>query len=34
MISFDMVGVAVADRKGIREIDSYEELKAWWQDGN
>ena len=31
MISFDMTKVAVPDKEGTREIDSYEELKEWWQ---
>ena len=32
MISFAMTKVAAADKKGTREIDSYEELKEWWQN--
>ena len=32
MISFDMTKVAVPDKEGNREIDSYEELKEWWQN--
>ncbi len=31
LISFDMVRVNVYDKQGIREIDSYEALKAWWK---
>ena len=31
MISFNMKRVAVPDKEGTREIDSYEELKEWWQ---
>ena len=29
-ISFDMDKVSVSDKHGTREINSYEELKAWW----
>ena len=29
-ISFDMDKVSVSDKYGTREINSYEELKAWW----
>lgn len=32
MISFAMTKVAATDKKGTREIDSYEELKEWWQN--
>ena len=32
MISFAMTKVAASDKKGIREIDSYEELKEWWKN--
>ena len=32
MISFAMTKVAVPDKKGTRKIDSYEELKEWWQN--
>ena len=31
MISFDMTRVYAQDKKDIREIDSYEKLKEWWQ---
>ena len=34
LISFDMDKVNVCDKKGIREIDSYEELKEWWTGEN
>ena len=34
LISFDMEKVYVADKKGKREIDSYEALKEWWQNEN
>lgn len=34
MISFDMTRVYAQDKKDIREIDSYEELKEWWQNEN
>ena len=30
LISFDMDKVLVYEKKGKREIDSYEELKEWW----
>ena len=30
LISFDMDKVIVSDKKGKREIDSYEALKEWW----
>ena len=33
-ISFDMTGVNICDKHGIREIDSYEELKEWWTSEN
>ena len=29
-ISFDMDKVSVSDKRGTREIDSYDDLKAWW----
>ena len=29
-ISFEMTKVNVCDKQGIREIDSYDELKEWW----
>ena len=29
-ISFDMQKVRISDKHGVREIDSYEELKEWW----
>lgn len=29
-ISFEMEKVTVCDKKGKREIDSYDELKEWW----
>ena len=32
LISFDMDGVNVCDKKGVREIRSYEALKEWWTD--
>ena len=32
MISFQMDKVSIYDKKGIREVDSYEELKEWWSD--
>ncbi len=32
LISFDMNAVYVSDKKSVREIGSYEELKEWWQD--
>lgn len=31
-ISFDMQKVKVCDKKGVREIDSYDALKEWWTD--
>ena len=34
LISFDMVRVKIWDKKGVREIDSYEELKEWWNHEN
>lgn len=34
LISFDVEKVRVCDKNGIRIIDSYEELKAWWLDEN
>ena len=34
LISFDMEKVKVCDKKGTREIASYEELKEWWTDEN
>lgn len=34
LISFDMDKVNVRDKKGMREIDSYEELKEWWTSEN
>ena len=30
LISFDMDKVLVSEKKGKREIDSYEALKEWW----
>ena len=30
LISFEMERVNVRDKKGMREIDSYEALKEWW----
>jgi len=30
LISFEMDKVMVSDKKGKREIDSYETLKEWW----
>lgn len=30
LISFDMEQVRVVDKKGIREVASYEKLKEWW----
>lgn len=33
-ISFDMERVDVYDKKGLREVVSYEELKAWWTNEN
>ena len=32
LISFNMDRVDVFDKYGLREIDSYEELKEWWQN--
>ena len=32
LISFDMIKVLACDKKNVREMDSYEDLKAWWQD--
>ena len=32
MISFGMTKVTVYEKKGLREIDSYEELKEWWKN--
>lgn len=32
MISFQMDKVTIYDKKSIREVDSYEELKEWWSD--
>ena len=34
LISFDMDKVMVYDKKGKREIDSYEALKEWWSHEN
>jgi len=34
LISFDMDKVMVSDKKGKREIDSYEALKEWWNREN
>ena len=34
LISFDMDKVNVYEKKGMREIDSYEELKEWWTSEN
>lgn len=34
LISFDMNKVLVCDKKGKKEIDSYDELKEWWQNEN
>ena len=34
LISFDMDKVNVYEKKGMREIDSYEELKEWWKSEN
>ena len=34
LISFDMDKVNVYEKKGMREIDSYEELKEWWISEN
>lgn len=34
LISFDMESVKVCDRDGIRTVDSYEELKEWWNREN
>ena len=34
LISFDMEKVNIPCKKGVREIDSYEELKAWWTNEN
>lgn len=31
-ISFDMKRVNACNKNGMREIDSYEELKEWWTD--
>ena len=32
LISFDMNKVSVYEKKGLREIESYEDLKEWWAD--
>lgn len=32
LIAFDMDKVNVYEKKGVREIDSYEALKEWWTD--
>lgn len=32
VIPFDMNGVKVYDKKGMREISKYEELKEWWNN--
>ena len=32
LISFDMDKVKVCDKKGTREIESYEMLKEWWMN--
>ncbi len=32
LVSFDMTQVRACGKKEVREIDSYEELKEWWQD--
>ena len=34
LISFDMEKVKTAGKKGVREVDSYEELKEWWTNEN
>ena len=34
LISFEMEKVKIGGKKGVREIDSYEELKAWWANEN
>lgn len=34
LVSFDMDKVNVYEKKGMREIDSYEELKEWWTNEN
>ena len=34
LISFDMDKVNVYEKKGMREIDSYDELKEWWTSEN
>ena len=34
LISFEMEKVLVHEKKGDREIDSYEELKEWWANEN
>ena len=34
LISFDMDKVLVYEKKGKREIDSYEDLKEWWNHEN
>lgn len=34
LISFDMDKVNAYDKEGMREIDSYEELKEWWTSEN
>lgn len=31
VISFEMSAVLVHDEKGKRKLDSYEELKGWWE---
>lgn len=33
-ISFEMKKVNICDKQGIREIDSYENLKEWWENEN
>ena len=33
-ISFEMQKVYVCDKKGVREIDSYDLLKEWWTNEN
>lgn len=32
LISFEMKKVVAIDKRGSREIDSYESLKEWWSD--
>jgi len=34
LISFDMEKVLICNKKEIKEIDSYDELKEWWQNEN